>query len=47
MQLAWPIPAVAPGAPASPRAALSPTPTARAAPVTASATRSHAVPRRR
>lgn len=47
MQLAWPIPAVAPGAPASQRAALSPTPTARAAPVTASATRSHAAPRRR
>lgn len=47
MQPAWPIPAVAPGAPASPRAAPSPTPTARAAPATASATRSRAVPRQR
>lgn len=44
---AWSIPAAAPAAPASPRAAPSPTPTARAAPVTASATRSHAVPRQR
>ena len=47
MQLAQPIPVVALGAPVSPRAALSLTPTVRAAPVTATAMRNHAVPRQR